>query len=377
MPRLQLTDVTIRALKTDARIDYWDTKTPGFGIRIGKNTKTFIAKVNNQRTTIGQYPTISLQDARREAMGLKSKKREARKKSPAFDEAVEQFLTVYCATRNRPRVVKERGRILRKHFVSEFKSTPIAEITDEEIGEIIDEMLDTPSEANHAFKEARTFFRWARKPPRRYITVSPLEGMEMPTKEKRRRRVLADGELVSVWRAALRKGYPYGSIVQLLLLMGQRRSETAWLHRSWINERDRLITIPGDFTKNKLDHCIPYGELAAQVLETIPRRNSTDLLFPSIRSDERPFSGWSKSKRELETLPPIKPWTHHDLRRTYSTRLGELNIPQRVNDRLLNHISEGEISPLGQIYNLATYLPQMREAVSAFDNHFTQLLARH
>jgi hypothetical protein len=79
---------------------------------------------------------------------------------------VEQFLTTYCAARNRPRVVKERGRILRKHFVSEFRLTPIAEITDAELGEILDELLDTPSEANHAFKEARTFFRWAKKPPR-------------------------------------------------------------------------------------------------------------------------------------------------------------------------------------------------------------------
>jgi integrase len=374
MPRLQLTDVTIRALKSDSRVDYWDTKTPGFGIRVGANTKVFIAKVHNKRTTIGQYPDISLQDARREALGLKSKKKEARTKSPPFDEAVEQFL-VFCEGRNRPRVVKERGRILRKHFVSEFHATPVAEITDEEMGEILDDLLDTPSEANHAFKEARTFFRWARKPPRRYIKISPLEGMEMPTKEKRRRRVLGDPELVSVWRAAIRKGYPYGTIVQLLILMGQRRGETAWLHRSWINQRDRLITIPGEFTKNKLDHCFPYGELTAQVLETIPRRNSTQLLFPSVRSDERPFSGWSKSKKELEDLPAIKPWTHHDLRRTFSTRLGQLNVPQRVNDRLLNHISEGEISPLGQVYNLATYLPQMREAVSHFDAHFTKLLA--
>lgn len=375
MPRLQLTDLTIRALKSDAQVDYWDTKTPGFGVRVGKLTKAFIVKVDNKRTTVGQYPDVTLQEARRRALGLKSEKKAVRGKSPRFKDAVKSFLTTYCASRNRPRVLKERTRILRKHFLPTLGNTVLSEITDEDIGEILDELLDTPSEANHAFKEARTFFRWATKPPRRFIPVSPLQGMEMPSREKRRRRVLADGELVSVWRAAQRKGYPYGTIVQLLLLCGQRRSEIAWLHRSWINERHRLITLPGAFTKNGLDHCFPYGELTAQVLETVPRSNRTQLLFPSVRSDERPFSGWSKSKRELESLPPIRPWTHHDLRRTFSTRLGELNVPQRVNDRLLNHISEGEISPLGQIYNLATYLPQMREAVSLFDNHFTKLLA--
>ena len=376
MPRLQLTDLTIRALKSDAQVDYGDTKTPGFGIRVGKNTKAFIAKVNNRRITIGKYPAISLQSARREALAHKSRQKADRSKSPRLAEAVETFLTTYCAARNRPRVVNERGRILRKHFVAALGNTSLAEITDEDIGEILEELLDTPSEANHAFKEARTFFRWATKPPRRFIPVSPLQGMEMPSKEKRRRRVLLDGELISVWRAAQRKGYPFGTIVQLLLLSGQRRGEIAWLHQSWINERERLITLPGEFTKNKLDHVFPYGDLTAQVLEAVPRSNRSPLLFPSVRSDERPFSGWSKSKSELESRPPIRPWTLHDLRRTYSTRLGELNIPQRVNDRLLNHISEGEISPLGQIYNLATYLPQMREAVSFFDNHFQQLLAR-
>ena len=64
MPRLQLTDVTIRALKSDAQTDFWDTKTPGFGIRVGKNTKAFIVKIDNRRITIGQYPAVSLQEAR-------------------------------------------------------------------------------------------------------------------------------------------------------------------------------------------------------------------------------------------------------------------------------------------------------------------------
>src|SRR5579859_2429147 len=112
MPRLQLTDLTIRALKSDAQTDYWDTKTPGFGIRVGKLTKTFIAKVQNQRHTIGQYPEISLQDARRKALALKSEKRADRTEAPRLRDAVEEFLTVYCAKRNRPRVVKERMRIL-------------------------------------------------------------------------------------------------------------------------------------------------------------------------------------------------------------------------------------------------------------------------
>lgn len=34
-------------------------------------------------------------------------------------------------------------------------------------------------------------------------------------------------------------------------------------------------------------------------LETVPRLNSTDLLFPSAVSDERTISAWSKYKKRL------------------------------------------------------------------------------
>lgn len=268
----------------------------------------------------------------------------------------------------------ERSRILRKHFVPEFRNTSIDLITDQDIGEILDELLDTPSAANHAFKEARTFFRWAAKPPRRYVRFSPMTGMEMPTKEKPRRRILTDAEIQTVWKAAGKYEYPYGTIVQLLLLTGQRRGEIAALRRPWINQKERLISLPETLTKNGLPHVFPYGNMVAHILDTVPRYNSTDLLFPARGNDDAPFSGWSKSKAALED--ELDPWRLHDLRRTFSTRMGELDVPQRVNDKLLNHISQGEITPLGQVYNLAKYLPQMREAVSKYETHLAQVLAR-
>lgn len=374
MPRLHFTDLSLRSLKTEARADYWDTNTPGFGVRVGTNTKTFIVKVENRRITLGQYPDLSLAEARKLAHGQKAEAK-APPGAMKFERAVELFIENYCKPNNRERVWKERQRILQKHWVPEFRSKSLDKIEDQEIGEVLDELMDTPSAANHAFKELRTFFRWAAKPPRRYVKFSPLTGMEMPSKEKRRKRVLSDGELFSVWNAALRDGYPYGTIIRLLILTGQRRSEIGSLERSWINERERLITLPDWLCKNNVEHTFPYGDMVAAILDTIPRFNSTQLLFPARGNEQVPFNGWSKSKKTLESLPPIRPWVHHDLRRTFSTGLGRLDVPQRVNDRLLNHISQGEITPLGQVYNLASYLPQMRTAVATYEAHLIKLLA--
>ncbi len=374
MPRIQLTDIAVRALKADGQTDYWDTKTPGFGVRVGKNSKTFVAKVGNHRFTIGSYPELSLADARKKALGIKADN-DPNAESIKFERALALYLE-HSKANKRPRVASERERILTKHFLPVFKGRNVDMITDREIGKVIDGLKPVRSAANHAFKEARTFFRWCAKPPRRFVRFAPTTGMEMPFKEKRRERVLSDGEIESVWGATERVGYPFGTIVRMLLLTGQRRSEIANLQRPWINERERLITLPSWLTKNSVEHVFPYGDMFAELLETCPRFNDTLLLFPADGRHERPFSGWSKSKKRFELQPPIRPWTLHDLRRTFSTKLGELDVPQRVNDRLLNHISQGEITPLGKVYNLANYLPQARQAVSKYEAHLTHVLAR-
>jgi len=136
------------------------------------------------------------------------------------------------------------------------------------------------------------------KPPRRYIPHSPLEGVAVVL-SKPRKRLLKDDELRTVWFAAEQQGYPHGTIVQLLILNGQRRGEIANLRRPWINPAKRLITLPEWVTKNGREHTFPYGEMTARILDTVPRFNSTDLLFPSRVADDRPVSGWSKFKTEL------------------------------------------------------------------------------
>ncbi len=45
MPKIAFTDLTIQSLAPGT---YFDVKTPGFGIRIGKNRKTWIALKRGQ-----------------------------------------------------------------------------------------------------------------------------------------------------------------------------------------------------------------------------------------------------------------------------------------------------------------------------------------
>lgn len=108
-----------------------------------------------------------------------------------------------------------------------------------------------------------------------YLRNSPVPHLRF--RNVARDHVLSDDELRRVWARAVEIGYPFGSIVQLLMLTGQRRGEIVALRRSWIE--DDLITFPAGFTKNKREHRIPTGMLVKQVIDGIP--SSGDLLFPA------------------------------------------------------------------------------------------------
>jgi integrase len=382
MPRLHLTDIAVRALKPPAsgQVDYWDETTRAFGLRVSQaGTKTFVAKVNNQRITIGRYPEMPLADARRKANGLKAESQPLDRSKITFEQAYEKFQAEHIP-KKKERTRYDYKRVIEKYFLPAFAKSRLVTISYEKITEITDKLADTPSEQAHTLSVARTFFKWCARPPRRYAP-SPLDGLQL-TLAKSRKRTLSGEEIIKVWLAAQRQGYPHGTVVQLLLLTGQRRGEIASLHRSWINRKDRKITLPEGLTKNKREHTFPYGDLAAQIFEAVPRFNSTDLLFPRRGGDDRPLSGWSKYKSKM--TDGVAGWTLHDLRRTFATGLAELKVPPHVVERLLNHKmggitnkTGGIVSAVAEVYNRAAYLPEMAEAIERWEQHLATLLAGH
>jgi integrase len=159
----------------------------------------------------------------------------------------------------------------------------------------------------------------------------------------------------------------FGEIVRLLILLGQRRGETAALRDTYYSDNEQTLNLPGDVTKNGRDHVVPVGPIAAAILaKRIREERTSDLLFPAVGSD-LPFSGWSKCKKALDKLAPIAPWTLHDLRRTFRTNLGRLGVRPDIAERLVNHISAR--SEMEEVYNLWTYLPEMREAMEKWEAH--------
>ena len=210
---------------------------------------------------------------------------------------------------------------LKRHF--NFGKSHLDDILPQDVMRRIDKLSNRPSEQQHAYVIARTFFRWALD--RNYLTSNPLPA-RTPRRAVSRGRVLSDEELKSVYTTAT-EGTDFSShIVTLLILTGQRRGETAALQRPWIDTQERTITIPTDVAKNHTAHTFPYGDLVEVALECIPHTHET-YLFPARRNRRKDnpatvFNGWSKPKIDFDAkLENVEPWTLHDLRRTFAIYL--------------------------------------------------------
>src|SRR5579864_1208756 len=374
-----LTDIVVRNLTSESKQrTYFDDNPRGFGLRVGPGgAKTFVVVCGaaRERITIGRYPIITLAQARTEAKRILAERTLGAKRPRhiRFETALTEFGLQHCDRKNRPSTAKETKRVLQKYFLPPFRRNYLEEITDADIGKIIEGLSDTPSAANHAFTAARTFFRWVAKPPRRYIPYSPMSGMSLPFAPVRRKRVLTDRELVAVWRTAEARTDDYGIIVRLLMLSGQRRNEIASLHSAYV-EGD-VVTLPEELSKNHQEHAYPLCSLARSLL---PQREG--LLFPA-KARGTPTNHWSECKEDFDKECPIAPWQLRDLRRTFATKLASLRVAPHIIERLLNHRlgtlqAGGEISAVAEVYNRHLYIDEMREAVEKWERYLKSLLER-
>jgi integrase len=372
---MRLTDLQIKKLSlpqgATKQKTFFDDTLKGFGLRVSVGgAKSFVVMYGKRRKlkTLGRYPETSLAEARvkaRKAIGEVADGNDdvpARGADMPFSQAREQFLE---DTRHHTKTstLNEYRRLLCKHF--DFSKT-LGEIKRQDVMEIVSDLRARPSAAHHAFIAIRTIMNWAVR--RGLLEVSPVPALRF--KATSRARILTDEELTAVWKRAVQVGYPYGTMVQLLILAGQRRGEIAGLRRSWI--KDSWLTFPTGFTKNKREHRIPIGEQCKQIIEGI--KGDTDLLFPARGQATRPFSGWSKAKREFDQPLPFGEYTLHDLRRTYSSNLARLGVPIHVTEKLLNHVS-GTVSGVAAVYNRHSYADEMRLAVETHEREMQKLFS--
>jgi integrase len=219
--------------------------------------------------------------------------------------------------------------------------------------------------ANRAFAQLRKMFRWAVS--RGLLDRSPCDGIDPPSAEKSRDRVLDTEELHLVWRAADGLGFPFGPIVKLLVLTGQRRSEVGGMEWRELDLDRAIWTIPASRSKNKRQHVLPLSPEAVEIIKAFPRFSDSKFVFSP---GETAPSGYSRAKTRLDARigESIAPWILHDIRRSVASGLAGLGVNLPVIERLLNHVS-GSFAGIVGVYQKYNFADEMRGAMERWSRY--------
>jgi Arm DNA-binding domain/Phage integrase central domain/Phage integrase family len=283
-----LTDIAVRNLKPSAgrQVDVYDSKIRGLAVRISPmGTKAFVVwyRIGSKarRLTLGRFPTMSLGEARKRAqealLQVADGKDPAAEKQRSrtdydgklFGPLVDEFIETYA--KRKTRRWRETEQVLKREFVSRWGSWPIQTVSRQDVTKVLNAIVDrgAPSAANGALAIIRRMFSWTLE--QGHLDRSPCFGVKAPSKLTSRDRVLTNAELVRVWGAAEMMGYPFGHIIQLLILTAQRRNEVTGMRWVELDLGKGTWTIPPERTKPGRTHELPLSQAAIKLIQALPK----------------------------------------------------------------------------------------------------------
>jgi integrase len=181
--------------------------------------------------------------------------------------------------------------------------------------------------------------------------------------------------------------YPFGKLVQLLVLTGARRNElrkatwpefelkeTSITLPSGGQWKGPLWTLPAPRAKNNREHLLPLSPMVNEMLQKMSRISNSAFLFTT--TGDTPISGLSKAKErlhdamlaELRKVDPnyvLEHWSHHDLRRTFYSGLQRLGFSIEIAEECVNH-KGGTRSGVAGVYAKYRYLAEKTAAFEAW-----------
>lgn len=379
--------------------ELWDLTLPGFGLRIGKKRRSYVAmaRVDGRqvRHTIGTTATHTLAQAREDAQkwlrrptSKAQRYEEAAKKKAAAEIEKKQaeegnFGAVAKCYLDQPRANELRTRsqierMLRVEIPANWHDRPVTDITRAEIRSLHEKKAKkAPIAANRVLGVIKTIFFYALEQD--LIDANPAERIKM-VKETSRDRELDDHEIRSFWRGLDDESVKIdrGLVVCLkfLLATGTRRSEA--LLATWnefnFTPGEEVWRIPAERSKNGHATEVPLSQTALDLIDEAVLLNPPGADNVFVNRWGKPYAVYSISQAMRKCRPVCgledNPATPHDLRRTFTTNISKLEFSREVLKRLLNH-RERDVT---DVYDRHRFDKEARRAMNAWSDKLTEIV---
>lgn len=396
----------------------FDEEVTGFCIRVTAKTKVFLFQYRRgsavRRLTLGRYGDITPAQARNLALRARGQvaaggdpagerrlmleaeaetAKQKRKKADIDGYTVQNLIDDWARTGLASRSAahkKEAPAALKRNLGPRLLGAPASSLTHAELQRIVDAIAARhPVAARRLRDYGRAMMNWGMQ--RQKIASNPFASVVIEAPVADRDRVLTDEELGATWRAAGAMPYPFGPLIQLMILTLQRRNEVAGLQWSELSSDGTLWTIPSRRAKNRKGHLVHLTEQVRQILADIPHVAGCDLVF--TLTGKTPVSGFSRAMEELrdavagEKTPRrengrksnlagiAEPWRLHDFRRTGVTAMARLGVAMQVADRILNHVESKGSRSVAEIYQRHEFLAERRAAAELWAAHVLAVAA--
>lgn len=376
---MKLTAHTIERIAPPAsgQVFHRDDTLQCFALRVTPGSKAFVVEKRIggkvRRITLGKYPALKPETARRMAQELLGKiaagqdpTAERRADEAARVTLAEAFTAYQTARPLKPRTLVEYRRLMATAF-EDWQGKPVRAITRDMVAERFQTLTtgNGPALANLAMRMLRALFNFAQAAYR--INDQPLI-VENPVrrlsdtrawnKVDRRRSTIKLHELGRWYEAA--RDTPAGDYLTLVLFTGLRRQEAASLRWSDIDLISKTLTVRD--TKNGMPHTLPLPGFLADMLARRKELVGSSFVFPADSASGHLVD--PGKARAVVTKAAGVEFTMHDLRRTFATVAESLDVPSYTIKRLLNHAGGADVTS-GYIVIGVERLRQPMERIAA------------
>lgn len=373
---------------------YWDPELKGFGVKVNRTSKRYIAdtKVNGStvRADLGEHRVISAEEARKKArvalgkmhdgINPNAERRAKREKGRALREICEEYLHYKpIGERTKRDYLYHMGRT-----VVELMDRPFLQIRREEIEKLYkkkSQATDSPAQANQAFRFVRAVFQFAKRyrdaEGHAMLPENPVDVLSenrLWLKVAKRTRYIKTNQLRAVWEALWQLKNDKLShdretirdLILVLLFTGLRFSEAQKLKWSDLDFAAKTLTL--EVTKNHLPHILPWSDYLGDLFQRrYSERGRSKWVFPSTRlGGNQPIVEPDKQLEHIVSNSGVK-FTAHDLRRTFTTAANR-SIPSNHNVYLIKRLVNHKVADVTGDY-IQYELEEIRESMQAITNY--------